>query len=71
MPIVIFLKRIPMSVFYTSIIFFVISIDLKKLKYKENLTGFKWLWLFYFGVIYISGLVCMGYLANFVLTGGA
>lgn len=71
MPIVIFLKRIPMSVFYTSIIFFVVSINLDRLKYKENLKGKRFLWLVYFGLIYVSGLVCIGYLANFILSNGA
>lgn len=70
-PISIMLKRIPLSVYYTSIIFFPISINLKKLRYERNLKGIRVLWMFYFGLMFVSGLVCIGYLANFVITGGA
>jgi hypothetical protein len=67
-PVFNFLKKIPLSVYYTSIIFFVVSISLKRVKYKENLQGFNCRWLFYFGIMYLTGLVCLGYLVNFVIT---
>jgi len=67
-PIFNFLKKIPISVYYTSIIFFVISISLNRLKYRENLKGFNCLWLFYFAIMYLTGLVCLGYLVNYVIT---
>ena len=63
-----FFKKIPISVYYTSIIFFVVSISLNRLKYKENLIGLNCRWLFYFGIMYLTGLVCLGYLVNYVIT---
>ena len=69
-PILRALKRIPLSVYYTSIIFFVVTININRVHYSKNLYGFKWLWLVYLGMIYVSGLVCIGYLANFILSNG-
>lgn len=64
---VLVLKRLPIAAFYTSIIFFGFKFDMNKLKYKENLKGWRILNLVYFFLIYIIGFICLGYLANFIL----
>lgn len=64
----IFFRSIPFSLFYTAQIFFGFKFDVDKLKYKENLQGFKIFNLIYFLIVYLSGLVCFAYLANYVLT---
>jgi uncharacterized protein YjbI with pentapeptide repeats len=66
--ITLFIKSIPFSLFYTAQIFFGFKFDVDKLKYKENLQGFKIFNLIYFLMVYLSGLVCFAYLANYVLT---
>jgi len=43
------------SLFYTGLIFFGFRFDLEKLKYTENLDGWKLLSLIYFFIIYIGG----------------
>ncbi len=63
-----FFKSIPFSLFYTAEIFFGFKFDLNRLKYKENLQGWKIFNLVYFITIYLSGLVCIAYLANYVIT---
>ena len=56
------------SLFYTALIFFGLKFDLDKLKYKENLIGWKKLNLLYFFTIYLGGFVCLAYLANYIIT---
>ncbi len=63
-----FISSIPFSLFYTAQIFFGFKFDLEKLKYKENLSGWKIFNLVYFIIIFLSGLVCLAYLMNYVLT---
>ncbi|MEJ2594782.1 MAG: pentapeptide repeat-containing protein [bacterium] len=63
-----FLKTIPFSMFYTAQIFFGFKFDVDKLKYKENLQGWKILNLVYFIAVFLTGLVCFAYLANYVVT---
>lgn len=63
-----FFKTIPFSMFYTAQIFFGFRFDVDKLKYKENLQGWKIFSLVYFFLVYLSGLVCFAYLANYVVT---
>jgi len=63
-----FFRSIPFSLFYTAQIFFGFKFDVDKLNYKENLQGFKVFNLIYFLMVYLSGLVCFAYLANYVLT---
>ena len=56
------------SLFYTAIIFFSFKIDMEKLNYSANLDGWKILNLTYFMVMYLGGLVCLAYLANYIIT---
>ena len=62
------IKIVPIAFFYTGLIFFGLKFSTENLKYKENLIGWRFFNLVYFFVIYISGLVCLGYLANFILS---
>ena len=62
------IKTLPIAFFYTGLIFFGLKFTTENLKYKENLIGWRFFNLVYFFVIYISGLVCLGYLANFILS---
>lgn len=64
----IFIKSIPFSLFYTAQIFFGFKFDVDKLMYKENLQGWKIFNLVYFITIFLSGLICLAYLMNYVLT---
>ncbi len=61
------LKVIPLAIFYTGLIFFGIKFNLGNLKYKENLSSWKIFRLIYFFAVYIAGLICLGFLANYVL----
>lgn len=63
-----FLQVYLVAVFYTGQIFFGLNISLKNLKYSENLKGWKILNLIYFFTVYLIGTVCLGYLANYVLS---
>lgn len=56
------------SLFYTAIIFFSFKFDIEKLKVKENLKGWQSINLIYFFTIYLGGLVCLAYLANYIIT---
>ena len=62
------IKIVPIAFFYTGLIFFGLKFSTENLKYKENLMGWRVFNLVYFFVIYISGIVCLGYLANFILS---
>lgn len=53
-------KKLKQSLILTSLIFFSFSIKTEKMNYKRGA-------FFYIGLISIVGLVCLGYLANFVL----
>jgi len=64
----IFFIQIPYSLFYTALIFFGLKFDLDQLKYQNNLKGIGIFSLLYFFVVYIAGLICLGYLANFIIT---
>lgn len=59
---------LPYSLFYTAIIFFSLKFDMEKLNYAENLNGWKIFNLAYFVLLYLGGLVCLAYLANYVIT---
>ena len=65
---ILFLKVFPIATFYTGFIFFGLYFKIDKLKYSENLKGWKILNLMYFFTVYLVGLVCIGYLANYVLS---
>ena len=56
------------SIFYTAVIFFSFNFDMDKLNYAGNLDGWKIFNLTYFMVIYLGGVVCMAYLANYIIT---
>ncbi|MCD4705446.1 pentapeptide repeat-containing protein [bacterium] len=66
--IIMFFNVMPYSFFYTALIFFGLKFDLDKLKYQDNLKWFKVFNLVYFFVVYITGLICLGYLANFIIS---
>ncbi len=63
-----FFKSLPFSMFYTAQIFFGFKFDVEKLKYKENLQGWKIFNLIYFFTIYLGGFVCLAYLMNYIIT---
>lgn len=56
-----FIKRLWFSFMYTSTVFFKLSVDIKNLEFKERRGTF------YIIVVYAVGLVCIAYMANFVL----
>lgn len=62
------IKLLPAAIFFTGLIFFGLKFSTEKLKYKENLVGLRFFNLSYFFLIYLSGLVCLGYMANFILS---
>ena len=66
--ITVFFKTIPFSLFYTAQIFFGFKFDVENLNYRENLEGLKIFNLVYFISIFLSGIVCLAYLANYVIT---
>ena len=64
----VFIKSIPFVLFYTAQIFFGFKFELERLRYKENLQGWKIVNILYFFIIYLSGLVCLAYLMNYIIT---
>ncbi|WP_268123092.1 hypothetical protein [Roseivirga pacifica] len=58
-------STIDLSLYYTAMIFLGLKIDSKNFNY-QNLAG-----VIYIGFQYVVGLVCLGYIANFVITSGA
>ncbi|WP_394972598.1 hypothetical protein [uncultured Croceitalea sp.] len=60
--------NLPASFFYTSKVFFGIGFKYENLIYENKLSNYKVLYLFYFFFMFISGLVCLGYLINVVVT---
>jgi hypothetical protein len=56
------------SIFYTAVIFFSFNFDMDKLNYAGNLDGWKVFNLTWFMIIYLGGVVCMAYLANYIIT---
>ncbi len=61
-------KSIPFSMFYTAQIFFGVKFYTDRLQYKQNLQGWRIFNLLYFFFIYLGGLVCLAYLANYIIT---
>jgi hypothetical protein len=57
-----------LAAFYTSYIFFGIKIDIDKLKYAENLNIRKIHNLIYFFIIYLSGIICLAYIAGYIVS---
>ena len=62
------LIRFYYSFIYSILIFFCIKFTVDNLNYSGNLTFSKILGLFYFITIYLSGLICLGYLANYIIS---
>ena len=62
------IKTLPIAFFYTGLIFFGLKFSTENLRYKENLIGWRFFNLVYFFVIYLGGLVCLGYMANLILS---
>ncbi|PWL30986.1 hypothetical protein [uncultured Roseivirga sp.] len=58
------LRGLDISLYYTTIIFFGIKLDANNFEF-NNLRG-----VLYVGFQYTIGLICLGYLANFVITAG-
>lgn len=57
-----YLSRAYYSLVYTSVLFFSISVKLDNLKYRH------WYAVAYIFVIYVLGIICLAYIANFVIT---
>lgn len=64
----IMIKTVPFSLFYTAQIFFGFKLDMNKIKYKENLEGWKIFNLLYIFMIYLGGLTCLAFLMNYVFS---
>lgn len=62
------LKSFYISFFYTSIVFFGLKFGLERLNYDNNNIRFKKCRLIGFFILYLSGIICLAYLANFVLS---
>ncbi len=56
------LKRIPIVLYYTGLIFFGLKVEIERLNYTNFLA------LFYFFSIYTSGLICLGFIANIIIS---
>ncbi len=61
-------KIIFIAILYTAFIFFGLKFNRKDIKIKENLTGWRFLFLINFFTQFIVGLICLAYLANFIIT---
>jgi uncharacterized protein YjbI with pentapeptide repeats len=66
---VVVLKYFSYSLIYTGLIFFGLKFSLEKLHVKENLETWKWIRLVYFFFMYISGLIYLAFIANFIFKG--
>ncbi len=60
--------NIPASLFYTSKIFFGLGFKYDNLVYEDKLNNLKIGYLIYFFLIFVSGLVCLGYIINVIVT---
>lgn len=56
-----FIARLWFSFIYTCTIFFPLFLKIDKIKYRHKLM------VFYIFLVYTAGLVCVGYMANFVV----
>jgi hypothetical protein len=56
-----FIRRLWYSLIYTCTVFFPLALKI------DNIVTFKKLWLIYITIVFISGLLCVAYIANFVL----
>lgn len=54
-------KRLWFSIIYTSTLFFPLSLKM------EKVITFKSFWMIYITIIFLTGILCVGYMANFVL----
>lgn len=65
-----FSNRFLYSLSYTATVFFGLKFDFNKVNFERNLkfSDLRFLNLIYLFSMYISGLVCLGYLVNFVLS---
>jgi len=61
-------KLFLITILYTSLIFFGLKFNFDYLKIRENLYSWRIVFLIYFFLQYIIGLVCLAYLANFIIT---
>ena len=59
---IVLLQRLYYSLVYTSVLFFSLSVKLDNLKYKH------WTAVAYIFIIYVLGIICLAYTANFVIT---
>jgi len=63
------IKYFAYALVYTGLIFFGLKFTLDNLHIKENLKSWKWLRLVYFFFMYISGLIYLAFIANFIFKG--
>jgi hypothetical protein len=58
------------SIYYTASIFFGIKYDINKLKVKQNLDSKGWslFYLCWFFLMYLTGLICIAFIVNFLLS---
>lgn len=57
-----FFRRCWTSLLYTSIIFFLLTLKIDKIRFSRSVLGIIWVI-----VIHISGLICIGFMANWIL----
>ncbi len=57
-----FFKRIPIVFYYTGLIFFGLKVEIERLNYTN-------IWaLSYFFLVYTSGVICLGFIANIIIS---
>ena len=65
------LSKLLLPLHYTAITFFSLSIKFNKIKYEENISGWRGiLGLFFVLVIHFTGLVCIAFMVNYALSDG-
>ena len=65
------LSKLLLPLHYTAITFFSLSIKFNKVKYEENISGWRGiLGLFFVLVIHFTGLVCIAFMVNYALSDG-
>ena len=62
------LIKIYCSIVFTSFVFFGLTFTIEKLNYSDNLSILKILSLAYFVFVFVIGVICLGYLANYIIT---
>jgi len=61
-------KRLIPSLFYTAQIYFGLRFNIEKLLYEDKMDNYKVFYLFYFMIIFLSGIVCVAFVLNVIIS---